>query len=151
MSLTRDSLIVLIKQEVKGLSSYLVDDDYSNAVDDALRETGWTLPVGTSFREYWIKDRSKRHIFFYLLSESAHKFKVKQINLQHRFEHYKYAVQVMDDNYDKIQDERPEEFSTSNVVNMFGHKVDAGFSYQSETGIETTYDDDQIVIISPNE
>jgi len=34
---------------------------------------------------------------------------------------------------------------------MFGHKVDAGFSYQSETGIETTYDDDQIVIISPNE
>jgi len=151
VSLTRDSLIVLIKQEVKGLSSYLVDDDYSNAVDDALRETGWTLPVGTSFREYWIKDRSKRHIFFYLLSESAHKFKVKQINLQHRFEHYKYAVQVMDDNYDKIQDERPEEFSTSNVVNMFGHKVDAGFSYQSETGIETTYDDDQIVIISPNE
>lgn len=149
MSLSKSSLTTLLEQEVKGLSSYLVDDDYANAINDAERETGWTFPVTTNFKEYWIKDRAKRHLFFYLLSESAHKFKVKQINLQHRFDHYKIAVETMDKNFETIQDERPEEFLTVDAENLFGHKIDAGFSYEQDTGIDTTYDSDQQVIISP--
>lgn len=149
MSLTETTLIATLKQEVKSLTSYLVDDDYTNAISDAENETGWTLPVSGDFKEYWIKDRSKRHLFFYLLSESAHKFKVKQINLQHRFEHYNILIKEMDKRFDIAKDEYPEEFISVDSANLFGNKIDAGFAYQEQTGIDITYDTEQQVIISP--
>ena len=149
MSLTRGSLEIKLQEEVKSLSTYLVDDDYTNAINDAQNETGWTLPVSGDFKEYWIKTRAKRHLFFYLLSESAHKYKVKQINLQHRFEHYNILVKEMDEKFMLVVDENPEQFLTVDVETMFGSKIDAGFAYESQTGTDLTYTTDQKVIISP--
>ena len=149
MSLTRTTLIALLEVEVKGLSSYLDADDYGNAVDDAARETGWALPLSDAFKEYWYKTRSKRHLFYYLLSESAHKFKVKQINLQHRFDHYSLLVKDMDEKFAKVQEDYPELFTSADYECMFGSKIDAGFAYEPLTGRDITYDTDQKVIISP--
>lgn len=148
--MTKNELVILLEREVKGLSSYLDPVDYRSAADDASRETGWAFDVSGDFKEYWIKQRAKRHIFFYLLSESAHKFKVEQINLQHRFDHYKAIIAYMDKEFQVIIEERPDQFAEADPFKMFGSKVDAGFAYDS-AGRDITYDSDQLVDFSPKE
>lgn len=149
---TKDELIDLLKQEVKGLTPYLEDPtDYSNACDDAARDTGWAYPVSGDVKVKWQKDRAKRHIFFYLWSESAHKFKYKQINLQHRFDHYEKLIKKMDLDWEKAQEELLAELAGVDTFNLFGTKVDAGFAYEPQTGRDITYDPDQKVIHNPNE
>jgi hypothetical protein len=130
-------MITLLEKEVKGLTSYLDSDDYSNACDDASRETGFSYPVADGFQTLWMKSRAKRHIFFYLLTESAHKFKYEQINLQHRFEHYRDIIKYMDAEYEKALEENT--------------KIDAGFAYEPQIGRDRTYDDDNVTILSPKD
>jgi len=149
VSLTSGSLNTRLQEEVKGLTTYLVDEDYTNAIADASRETGWSLPISDTFKEYWFKARAKRHLFFYLLSESAHKFKVKQINLQHRFDHYNILVKEMDEKFVAVQENYPELFTSADYEFLFGSKIDAGFAYEPQTGRDITYESDQKVIISP--
>lgn len=149
--MTRTELLIKIKQEVKGLIKYLASQDYENAVDDASRETGWSHPVTGDFKIYWIKQRAKRHLYEYLLTESAHKFKYEQINLQHRFEHYSKLIKVMDEQFEKVQDERPDQFANVDTFKMFGTKADAGFAYISQTGQDITYLDVQLVEFGPKE
>ncbi len=151
MSLSKAEVIVLIKREVKSLTSYLDDIHYSSACDDALRETGWAWPVATSFKELWIKERAKRYLFSYLLAESQHKFKIKQINLQHRWEHYRDTIKDMDRDWFFAKDQHPEEFLDGlNKAHLFGTKIDAGFS-SDLVGNDTTYTDDNEVIFTPKE
>jgi len=151
MSLTKAEVIVLIKAEVKSLTSYLEDAHYSSACDDASRETGWTFPVATSFRELWIKERAKRYLYSYLLAESQHKFKIKQINLQHRWEHYRATIKDMDRDWFYAKSEHPEEFIGGlNKAHLFGTKIDAGFS-SDLVGNDTTYMDDNVVEFTPKE
>ena len=161
MSQSKADLTVLLEEEVKGLTSYLDSDDYSNALDDASRETGWDFPVSEGFRALWMKVRAKRYLFFYLLTESAHKFKIKQISLNHRFEHYYDiiygkkgdGVTGLDADWEKAKEEYPAEFIPvgTDPSELFGTKVDAGFQYQPQTGIDTTYTDDNKVCFSPSE
>jgi len=149
--MTRNEILIKIKQEVKGLSSYLDGVDYENAVDDASRETGWSYPVTGDFKIYWAKQRAKRHLYEYLLTESAHKFKYEQINLQHRFEHYSKLIKRMDEDFARIQDARPDQFADVDTFQLFGTKVDAGFAYANQTGQDITYVDDQLVEFGPKE
>jgi hypothetical protein len=148
-----DAFIELVAAELKGLSRYFVDDDYLNAANDASRETGWGFPLSADFRIQWAKQRTKRHLFFMLLSESAHKFKYEQINLQHRFEHYNILIANMDKAFKEVMEERPEEFldvmGISDSVGLMGTKVDAGFSY-TEAGEDSTYDVENVVNFSPS-
>jgi len=148
--MTRNELIVKLQQEVKGLTSYLEEEDYDNAIDDALRDTGWSLPTTVNFNIIWIKDRAKRHLFFYLQSESAHKFKFEQINLQHRFAHYSKLIEIADKNFEEAKRDNPEHFSGVDAFKTFGHQVDAGFAYDGN-GRDITYDTDQNVLFGPNE
>jgi len=147
--MTKAEFITLVTQEVKGLSSYLVAIDYENAADDASRETGWSFPVTGDFKIYWVKQRIKRHLFFYLYTESAHKFKYKQINLQHRFDHYDKMIAKMDVVYAAAIEERPDLFAGVSISHLFGTKIDAGFHYQSGTGRDTTYREENEVIFGP--
>ena len=151
MSLTKVQMVTLLEKEVKGLTSYLDSDDFNNACDDASRETGFTYPVADGFQTYWMKTRAKRHLFFYLLTESAHKFKYEQINLQHRFEHYRDIIKYMDEQYEKAVEEFAFEFAGVSAVNALGTKIDAGFAYESQTGRDRTYDRDNVTILSPKE
>ncbi len=149
--MTKEEMQALLLEEVKGLSSYLDSEDYSNACDDSVRETGWAFPVTVDYKIYWMKERAKRALFFYLLTESAHKFKYKQINLQHRFEHHKAIIEMMDGQFLKAQEDRPDQFADVSSFKMFGTKIDAGFQYETETGRDITYGDDNEVIFTPNE
>ena len=151
MSLNKQQMMTLLEKEVKGLTSYLDSDDYSNACDDASRETGFSYPVAEGFNTLWMKSRAKRHIFFYLLTESAHKFKYEQINLQHRFEHYREIIKYMDKQYAEALEEFAFEFAGVSAVNVLGTKIDAGFAYETQTGRDRTYDNDNLTILSPKE
>ena len=149
--MTKSEMESLLQEEVKGLTNYLSSPDFSNACDDASRETGFTFALSTDFQIQWVKDRAKRHLFFYLLTEAAHKFKYEQINLQHRFEHYRRLVRDMDWRYAKALEENYLEFSGASEVNIFGTKIDAGFQYDPITGRDTTYDDANVTVLTPTE
>ena len=143
-------LKTLIEEEVKSLSTYLDTEDYDNSVDDALRETGWSFPTSVDFKTHWIKMRAKRHIFFYLATESARKFKVKQFSLDQRFKHYFELIKVMDKEFKDAKEEHPEHFTDADPSALFGSKIDAGFAYDV-FGNDITYETDQKVIITPSD
>jgi len=148
---TEAELIDKLTLEVKNLDTYLEADDYTNAVSDAQAETGWTLPQDDSLKVLWLKKRSKRHLFFYLYTESAHKFKYKQINLQQRWEHYKEAIKAMDEEFVAFQEDRPDLFGDVEAFHAFGTKIDVGFAYEGQTGKDITYDSVAEVDFSPKE
>ena len=148
--MTKQELILKLEKEVKGLHQYLVKEDYENASDDAIKEFETTFPTSGQILEYWVKKRAKRHLFFYLLTESAHKFKFEQINLQHRFDHYSILVKMEDEQFVAFMEERPDLFAGVEAFQMFGTKIDAGFAY-TESGIDITYKDSQLVEFDPKE
>lgn len=148
---TQAEMITLITAEVKGLSSYLADADYTNATNDASRETGWSYPVTGDFKIYWMKQRSKRHLYEYLLTESAHKFKYEQINLNQRFDHYSKLIKRMDEDFVNIQESRPDQFANVDTFKLFSTKIDAGFAYMPQTGQDITYSSNQQVNFGPKE
>ena len=148
--MTREELAGKIEEEVKGLSTYLDPAHYLNACDDAIRETGFSFPISTDFQIRWAKERAKRHLFFYLYTESAHKFKYEQINLQQRFEHYRSIIGAMDRAYDKAKEEFWTDFAGVSDVNRFGTLMRAGFQYDNK-GRDTTYDSTNKVNIHPTE
>jgi hypothetical protein len=138
--MTSDDMVDLVKAEVKSLSSKLAEDDYTNAIEDAKRETGFGLPTDDPFRILWLKNRAKRHLFFYLMSESAHKFKYDTINLNQRFEHYMSLITMMDQQFEKVMEDNPELFGDEVLAAYLygGMKVDAGFIYDY-LGRDVTY------------
>ena len=149
--MTKAEMTTKITEEVKGLSSYLVNDDYSNACDDAARETGWAFPITTDFKVYWQKQRAIRHLLFYLVTERSYKFRYKQINLQHRFRNLKDMIMMLDKNFTQAQESSPNEFANVSAYNLFGTKIDSGFAYEPQTGRDITYDEDQDIIFAPDE
>lgn len=148
--MTESELITLVTEEIKGLSSQFVVVDYKNAVSDAQRET-WDLPQTAGFKIKWLKERTKRHLFSYLLDESTYKFKYKTISLGDRFKHLSKRVEGMDDAFAKIQEEYIYEFADVSAFNVFPHQIDSGFATQNQTGKDITYDEDQEVQVHPNE
>lgn len=149
--MTEEELIDKITEEVKNLDTYLERDDYVNSLGDAQAETGWTLPQDDTLKLLWLKKRAKRHIFFYLYTESAHKFKYKQINLQQRFEHYAEILKVMDEEFVAFQEDRPDLFGDVSPFHAFGTKIDAGFAYEGQTGKDITYSKVNEVDFTPKE
>jgi len=149
--MTKSELIALVTEEVKGLSSQYVADDYSNAADDASRDCGWAFPQTSDFRIKWLKERMKRHLFSYLLDQSLYKFKYKNISLGDRWKHLTKRVADMDAAFEKIKEEEIHEFADVAAFNMFPTQIDSGFATENQTGRNITYDEDQKVIITPNE
>lgn len=147
--MTQTEMEEKLEEEVKGLSTYLEGDDYTNACNDAARETDWSFPVTTNFKILWMKNRAKRHLFFYLYSESAHKFKYEQINLNQRFDHYDKIIKRMDEDFAAALEANPEEFAGAEAYELFGTKSDAGFQYDPITGKDITYNDDNKVVFTP--
>lgn len=147
--MTRAELIAQLVEEVS-IAALTNPTDYENACDDASRDTGWAYPVAEGFKTLWQKERAKRYLFFYLASQSAHKFKIKQISLKDRFDNYLKLIKFMDAAFKEIQEERPDEFAGVNPFHMFGTKIDAGFA-TDPLGRDITYDVNQEVISSPDE
>lgn len=149
--MTAAELKALLAEEIKGLSSKFSSDDYTNAVDAAERDTGWSMPVSTDFRIKWMILRAKRHLYSYRRDESADKFKYKQLNLNQRFDNFYKLVENMDKAFEKAQDEYAHEFAGVDSLHLFGTKIDAGFQYVPQTRKDHTYDKNNVVIINPDE
>ena len=147
--MTRDEMIAQLVEEVP-VSALTNPTDYENACDAAARETGWSFPVATDFKIQWQMERAKRYLFFYLATQTAQKFKVKQISLNQKFDHYFKIFEYMDKQFKEIIEERPDEFAGVDPYKLFGTKVDAGFASDA-FGHDITYDSDQQVIFTPNE
>ena len=148
--MTSGELITRIQQELKSLSTRFVDADFTNAVSTASMETGWPFPVTTDYKIKWIKDRTIRHLYFMLRTESAHKFKVDGINLQHRFDHYNKLIDQMDESWEKESSGMmPDDVAAGGTL---GVKMDAGFVYEKNTGRDLTYSEDYAdsTIITPS-
>ena len=149
--MTKAELTIIVQQELKGLSSEFEPEDYTNAIEAAGRDTGWSSPYASDFKEIWMLQRTKRHLFSYLQTATAADFKYKQINLQQPFEHYSKLIREMDEAFEKVMEEEPHEFAGVSAYELFGTKVDAGFQSQPQTGVDTTYGDNNEIIITPNE
>lgn len=147
--MTKDELVALLPSRMKGLISYLDPEDYSSAADDASLELGWDFPVSDA-QKFWTIERAKRWLFFYLLTQQAHKFQFEKINLQHRFDHYSKIVGLMDRRFEVAIEENPALFAGVDTRGLFGTYVYSGYS-TDELGYETTYSDDNVVEFFPNE
>ena len=146
--MTQHEMEMLVQQEVKELDTYLDQHDYTNAVNRASWETGWSLPVTDGLKIHWMIERAKRFLYSMLISPSSYKFKVKQYSLQHRFQNLFALVKQMDADWKEFQEQMP---SIDDAVAMGGTKIDAGFAYDEDTGRDRTYDLENFVLFRPTE
>jgi len=145
-------LIAVVTREIRTLADNFDADDYADAVDTAEGECGFSLPQSGTFKVKWLKDRTKRALFFSFISgDLAEDFQYKQVHLEHPFKHFLALIQEMDRAFEKAIEENPEEFADVSAALLFGTKIDAGFQYDPVTGDDTTYTDDNEVIFNPTE
>lgn len=148
--MTQDELIVIVKRELKGLADEFEADNFTDASDEAVRDTGWAFPVSTAFRILWLKKRTKRHLYEMKRDDTAEDFHAKNYHMNQKFEHYRLMIKDADAEFILIQESRPEEFADVDSYKMFGTKIDAGFAYDG-VGNDMTYHDDQLVAFDPTE
>ena len=152
--MTKAELINLLTNEISGLATDVGVEGYENAVAAAERETGYALPQTTDFRIELLRKRSIRHLLFSLCLGASRKFRAEGFHLDQRYKHYREIVQDLDKEYEKFQEDHPEEFMLTSVsdeaVKLFGSQIDPGFSSDG-LGRDTTYTDDNEVIVHPNE
>lgn len=147
--MTQNDLIVRLQRSFRAQVNDLEHDDYYDAIEDAEQDLGWTLPQTDGFKLKWLTKRSIRHLLFLLQTGSARKFRFEGAHLHHRFKHYSTMIESMDKEYEKAVEENPHLFEDVDAFRMFGYKADAGFS-SNELGEDTTYYDDNEIIIEPN-
>lgn len=147
--MTSGELIEVVTREIKGLNLQFDADNMADAVAEARRETGFTLPNSSDEQTRWLKQRTTRHLIYMLWLENSVKFKVKTISLDQKFDHLHKVLAKMDKDWENAKDD-PLMGVIVEAYQQFGHRIGAGFAYD-EVGNDVTYDNDNQVIISPNE
>lgn len=132
-------LVVIIKELVGATYDKVSAPGFTLAAERAQQELSWTIPVADSKKEYWIVERSRRHLVYILLVESAHKFRFKEIHLHNRFAHYFKLLTLMDKEFEKAMDANPSFFEVDEGVgsSLFTY-ITPGFTYDW-TGVDLTY------------
>jgi len=136
--MTRDELLDLIALD-SSIEGFLTEDELEEAANDAVAETGWAFPVSGDFRERWTKQRAKRNCFFMLWTGAARKFKVEQLAIGERFKHYGAIIKKMDADFEKVQEDYPEEFSDVETYKAFGTVAGPGLNYDIAGNDVTDY------------
>ncbi len=136
---TVDDTIDFVKIQLSSAASTLTTEGLEAAVNKALAELGWSLPIDNAEKEMWLVIRAARHACYILWIASAQKFKYKQVNLQHRFEHYEKLIKHMDSEFDAALSANSTLFSNIESYKLFGTAVGAGFAYD-DLGQDITYD-----------
>lgn len=130
-------IVALVKIQM-ATTTLLSSDGFTAAVDSAASELGWSFPQTDSTRIWWLTKRAVRHACFILWTASAQNFKYKQVNLQHRFDHYDKLIKAMDDEFTLALTSQPSLFASVDTYKMFGTSVNAGFVYDG-IGQDITY------------
>lgn len=118
-----------IELALRGLTNKLGPAHLDFAGEQALNELGWSLPISDQVKSYWLIQRGKRHALDILRTESAFKFKYKQINLNQRFEHLDRLIKVLDETFLKALESDPNLFGATNVSDLFGTYIGNGIVY----------------------
>lgn len=111
-----------------GLGAYLETDQLDFAVNQAVRELGFSFPITNNTKEYWIIERSKRHVLDVLRTASAYKFRYKQIYLNQRFEHLNTLLEKMDEEFKDALNNEPDLLNVD-IFKTFGTYIDNGIIY----------------------
>ena len=135
---SQEELISIVKTLMGGSYENISEIGYISATDMTLKELPWTLPLSAQKKEYWLVERSKRNVIFILLTESAHKFKYKEISLQHRFANYFKLIDKMDSDFEKAIDDDPVTFADLSTQDALCFYVTNGFIYD-QFGKDITY------------
>jgi len=149
--MTQSELVIKCQQEIKGLSSELVDDDYDNAYSEAADELSFGCPTDDTFRIKWLKKRLKRHIVSYLYDAALVNFDVPKAKLQQIVNNYRDRLAEMDSEYELAKSEYPVEFgilTAETEGDAFGQTVSTGFVQDSRTGEDLTYEVEDSVLIN---
>lgn len=147
---TADDVADIVKIQLSSLAALITDDGYVLVCDQAAQELGWSYPITVPAQAFWMVKRATRHALNILRLASAHKFKFKTVNLQHRFDHYYKLIEIMDEEFEKAVNGDLALFAGVDSFRMFGTKIDAGFTYSS-FGVDRTYDVEALVNFSPTE
>jgi len=118
-----------IHTSFRGLDNVLTSEDYLQAVQDAVHETGWSFPIKDNDKCYWIKERAKRHMMSYLMLEAASKFNIKGINLAQRFDHYKAVVNDCDTRWASFLEANPNLLIDAPAAQTLSHYTGSGMFY----------------------
>lgn len=148
--MTQDELDIRLRRTMRAQVDDLEDLDYTDAIDDAELELGWSLPQTDSFRIDWLRKRATRNLIHFLSIGSARKFRAEGYHLHQKYKHYSSLVVSMDKEFEKAIEDNPHQFAGVDAYKLFGQKIDAGFR-TNELGEDITYDSDNIVQITPTE
>lgn len=118
-----------VETRLRSLATYLEADDYTQAVQDMLHETGFAFPITEKEKMYWAKERTHRHLLSFLLTESARKFNIKSINLAQRFDHYFKLVEKMDTRWETFIAENPDLLFPGETFEHFGHNASSTWAH----------------------
>ena len=133
-------IVALVQIQLSSSASLLTSDGLTAAADSAATELGWSYPQTDPTRIYWLTKRATRHACYILYVASAQSFKYKQVNLQHRFDHYDKLIKTMDSEWEIALSSQPTIFSSVDSYKQFGTALNAGFVYDG-LGQDITYDD----------
>lgn len=125
---TSEQLISEVKLSLGSSSELIGAEGYEFVVSQALNELGWSLPVDGK-KAYWAVQRGKRHCLDILRTQSAHKFRYKDLSLNHRFNHYNAMVENLDKKFEKALDTDPDLLDIADMFRVFGTYVENGFVY----------------------
>jgi len=145
-----DDIVDFVKIQLSSLSTLITVDGYELACEQAMQELGWSFPLTDPTKIFWSINRGARHSINILRIASAHKFKFKQVNLQHRYEHYQKLLEEMDKEFAEAVEGNLALFAGVDSFRMFGTKIDAGFAY-NDVGEDITYNIEQMVNFGPTE
>lgn len=128
MAITLEELITQLGDD-SSIADFLTTSEKTTCCTNAAKETGWPFPVSGDLQELWIEQRAKRNCYFMLWTQSARKFKVEQLNLNQRFDHYGKVIEKMDAEFEKLKEDRPELFMNVDSYKAFGTVAGPGFVY----------------------
>lgn len=123
---TTEQLINQIKVSMGSSRGLLEPEEYSFAASQALNELGWSLPTSDSLQVYWLVQRGKRHSLDILRTVTAHKFKYKDLSLNHRFDHYNALIKDLDEKFAKALEDM---LLDVDFAKMFGTYIENGIIY----------------------
>lgn len=136
--------LILEVKKTKAIRSQLSsfsDDDYALAYDKAIKETGFSDDTVTDFQTMWMVERMKRWLLSFLYEAAAENFNVPKASLQQVFTNYKLLLERMDAEYEQAKSDFPAEFGLiTSTSESFGTVISTGFTNDSNTGEDITYD-----------
>lgn len=133
----------ILSSQLRSLYASFTAENITAAINFALMELGWALPVPDSSHEQclWTVKRIHRHLLDALRCEAAYKFDYKQAKLSNRFTQLDKAIAEMDRDFEAARRDNMSLFLGYRPIEGFGTYVSAGFSTDA-AGRDRTYDAD---------